>query len=163
MIITDKIDQEIYTLGQKLIDTTFFQASKNQVHHKKVTLFDHTMAVTRRAVKLCDLLEKKGKEINRQSVILAALCHDIGMIGRDVKYKSDFEAWGKHPEESAKLTREFFPDIEDQTLEIIRKHMWPLTTALPTCREEWILIQADKVTSYHDIRGSRRREDEDIN
>ena len=155
MNFEDKIDAEIYAIGAVLIDSPFFQRSKQQTHHRKSTLYDHTMDMTRHAVKLCDIYEKKHADephhLDRKNVIIAALCHDLGMIDRKEKYANDFQAWRQHPEESARLAKLFFPDIDDVALNAIRHHMFPITLSPPRNLTERIILQADKTISIYDI------------
>ena len=150
MEIRDRIDAEIYKTGAALIDSDFFQSSKNQIHHGRTTLYDHVIDVARVAVRLCNECSLRQKKVDRRSVILAALCHDLGMIGRDEKYANNSEACRIHPIESARLAKEYFPDISETALSAIRKHMWPLVPTMPTTREEWLVIRADKKASIDD-------------
>ena len=153
MEVRDRIDEEIYKIGAPLIDTDFFEQAKLQCHHKRTSLYDHTMGVARIAVKICDRCDANHFPIDRRSVILAALCHDLGMIGRDEKYTNGFVSCQMHPYESALLAAEYFPDIDDETLRAIRRHMWPATPLPPLTVEEWALIQADKMASLEDVTG----------
>ena len=160
MEIRDEIDREIYEVGKPLIDSEFFEATKNQAHHKKTTLYKHIMGVARWSVKICDRIEEHGRhDIDRRSVIIAALCHDIGMIGRDAKFANNFQACRQHPKDSAALMKEYFPDVDEATVKMVEKHMWPLHLTPPTSFEEWIVIQADKLASGDDI--SLKKSDKD--
>jgi len=153
---SDPINEEIYNCGKELIDSDFFAMSLKQVHHKKTSLYKHIMSVARHAVLLCNIYEAKGHKINRKRVILGALCHDLGMIGRKDLYSNDVTAWFRHPWISAKRAKQFFPDIDKETLRIIKRHMWPITFLPPVTPEEWILIKADKAASFDDLSGIDR-------
>jgi len=141
------IDQEIYNIGAVLLESELMNRAKTQRHHMSTTLYDHTMEVSRKSVMLCNKLEKRGKHVDRKNVIIGALCHDLAMVGRDEKYISGKEACKRHPIESAEIARDFFPDINDETVRTIERHMWPLTPDPPVSLEDWVVSQADKEAS----------------
>ena len=157
MQIRDEIDAEIYSVGAELIDSPFFQKAKQQKHHRHSTLDAHVHAVARWSVRLCDHYERKGKRVNRKQVIIAALCHDLGMIGREEKYARTTQAWRKHPGESERLAAQYFPEIRESALKSIHRHMWPLTLVPPLSLEQRILSRADKLASVGDVFHRKKR------
>ena len=79
--------------------------------------------------------------------MIAALCHDLGIIGRDRKYQSDSECFQCHAADSVRVAQRLYPDIDAKTLDAIRCHMYPLTRTPPKSAEGYILIAADKFCS----------------
>lgn len=150
MPINDEIDQEIYDVGAPLIDSRLMQKAKEQTHHGKTTVYDHTIAVTREALRICDHYRGQ-KELNRENVIIGALCHDMAMVGRYEKYRNNFITCIRHPKDSVIIAKEFFVDMDPAVKKIIRRHMWPLSLVPPTSVEEWIVLRADKVVSVKDV------------
>lgn len=130
-----------------IVSTPQFQKSLAQKHHKDTTLGLHTLEVKKAAVKICEVLDKVGVKTDVNSVTAAALCHDLGMVGRDELYKNDVECWTKHSKDSVETARELIPDMDEKTEKAIRSHMWPFTKHVPTSREGWILVAADKYAS----------------
>lgn len=144
MINENKIQNEIFERCGEIMKCSLMQESKEQVHHNCTTLYDHIMRVAEYTVLLCDECEAKGIPVDRQRVITAAVCHDLGIVGRARKFKSDTDAWVHHASCSVDETKKLLPGVDDKTLKIIEKHMWPITPVPPTCVEEWIILQADK-------------------
>ena len=130
-----------------IVSTPRFQKSLSQRHHRDTTLGLHTLEVKKAAVKICEALNKVGIKTDENVVTAAALCHDLGMVGRDELYKNDVECWTKHSGDSVEAARELIPDMDEKTEKAIRSHMWPLSSEIPTSREGWILVAADKYAS----------------
>ena len=49
------------------------------------------------------------------------------------------------------VAKKLLPDLSEKSEEIIRTHMWPVTSELPTCREGVIVSLADKVVAVRDF------------
>lgn len=140
-------DSDPDAITEYIVSTPRFQKSLAQKHHRDTTLGLHTLEVKKAAMKICRALDKLGVKTDENSVIAAALCHDLGMVGRDELYKNDVECWTKHSEDSVEAARKLIPDMDEKTEKAIRSHMWPLSKHIPTSREGWILVAADKYAS----------------
>ena len=145
-----KISEEILKYGEPVLRSEAFQAAYHQTHHLKGNLADHILNVTIEGVNLCRRLQKKKIDVDERTVVLACLCHDLGMVGRDEKYESRLESWKQHPEESLKQAKEICPDLDETAAAAIATHMWPIAGKAPRTREGRIVLAADKYASMID-------------
>ena len=102
------------------------------------------------AVKLCRDQMRKGVLLNEKDLVQAALCHDLGMVGRENKYKNALETCKRHPIDSAEIAKDIVPDLSPNAEQMILSHMWPLSTLAPQSREGRLLCRADKYASMAD-------------
>ena len=143
-----KYKDVIRKYGKEVLASKEFAEARTQVHHKYTTVANHTLFVTDTVIGLGRLLRKLHLcKPDEKTLVLAALCHDLGIIGRDVKFSSDSECYRCHPKESVKVTRRLYPKMDARTLNAIESHMYPLTKRPPHSAEGFILITADKICS----------------
>ena len=143
--------REILKEGQKVFATETFRKGLTQTHHRGTTVANHTLEVTDWALRIADALERKGISIDREEVLISALCHDLGIIGRDEKFSNTLQCWLQHPKDSVALAEELYPGLSSHTKRVIGRHMWPATPMFPTSREGWILDLADTIASMNDF------------
>lgn len=143
--------KEILQEGQKIFATETFQKGLTQIHHRGTTVVNHTLEVADWALRITDALEKKGVHVNREEVLLSALCHDLGIVGREEKFKNTFACWTQHPKDSVEIAERLYPDMTEHMKKVIGRHMWPATPMWPTSREGWILDLADTIASMNDF------------
>ncbi len=154
-----KIDSEIEYYGRDILNSEMMRKAFDQTHHLRSTVGEHTMRVTRAGVKLCHALEKLHIPVDVEAVVVASLCHDLGILDRDSKYSSTAECYKNHAEESVMIAKEMIPDLPEKAEEIIRRHMWPLHIGrVPNSVEAIVVTAADKYTSVVDLfKGSGKR------
>ena len=140
----------IIKYGSQILCSEEFQASFEQTHHYKTTVGDHTLGVTAEAVKFC-LRHGMTDEKTLSNVVTSCLCHDIGIIGRDEKFRNNLDTMIRHPGHSAQAYMDLTGEDNKRVLNAIRSHMFPLKPILPRYREGWILTLADKVSASQDI------------
>ncbi len=145
-----EICRTILEYGREIIESDIFKRAALQTHHLHGTVMDHTINVCVVSIWLCSRLKSRGAEVREKELVMAALCHDLGMVGRENKYKNSLDSWKGHPEESARIAREIIPDISPLTLEMILSHMWPLAGSPPSSPEAMLLCIADKYASMAD-------------
>ena len=146
----EAICQDIIQYGKEILTSDVFRQTACQTHHLQSTVMEHTMNVCIIAVKLCREKMRKGAQLNEKDLIQAALCHDLGMIGREKKYRHVVDTWMSHPAESAKIARKIVPDLSPDAEQMILSHMWPLSGRPPRSREGRLLCRADKYASMAD-------------
>ena len=134
----------------RILHSDIFEKAKHQPHHRDTTVAAHSADVARSAMKVCDLLEKHGIHTDKDKVVLASLCHDLGMVGRDEKYDSQYETCMEHPEESVEAVKEVLGEIDEETADMIRSHMWPMSKDMPDSKEALIVTLCDKTESVKD-------------
>ncbi len=145
-----EICSTILKYGKTVLESEIFKQAGYQHHHLHGTVQDHTINVCVVGVWLGRRLIRRGTQINEKDLVQAALCHDLGMVGRDSRYKDRIESWKAHPEESARVAQEILPELSDNARELILSHMWPLTGSAPSSNEAMLLNIADKYASMAD-------------
>ena len=146
----NEICNTILKYGREIMDSDVFREAASQTHHLHGTVLDHTINVCVVSIWLCRQLEKRGVRVDEKDLVRAALCHDLGMVGRESKYRGRLHSWRGHPEESAKIAREIVPDLSRGAEEMILSHMWPLAGSAPRSNEAMLLCIADKYASMAD-------------
>lgn len=144
-------DSDPDAISDYIVSTPRFQKALEQTHHKGTTLGAHTLKVKRAAVRISRALDKVGIKTDPNIVTAASLLHDLGMVGRDERYRNNVECWRKHPGDSVETAKELIPDLDEKTARAIRSHMWPLSLHIPTSKEGWIVVAADKYASVSDV------------
>ena len=154
----DRVRRVVERYGGDLLRSEVMRKAFQQRHHLRSTLGDHTIRVTRASVRIGQALQKLHVPVDMQAVVVGALCHDLGMVGRREKYGNNRECYRKHPKDSADLAKELVPDLPEKTEEIIRRHMWPMRQSpAPDSIEGVIVTAADKYSSVVDfLKGPRR-------
>ena len=144
------ISRDILQYGENILQSEAFQNASEETHHLRGSVADHTLTVCILAARICRIMQKHGITVNEKDLIQAALCHDLGMIGRDDLYKSRTDSWQSHPKKSASVARDLVPDLSTNAESMIRTHMWPVSGPHPRSREAVILNAADKWASAAD-------------
>ena len=148
----NEICDTIFEYGKDVLNSEIFCQAASETHHLHGTVLDHTINVCVVSLWLCRQMERRGITVNKKDLVQAALCHDLGMVGRNSKYKDRVDSWKEHPKESARIARELIPDLSPRAEEIIISHMWPLAGSHPTSNEGMVLCIADKYASMTDWR-----------
>ncbi|MBR0397217.1 MAG: HD domain-containing protein [Eubacterium sp.] len=148
-----KICRDIRRHGQDILRSELFQKAGNETHHLRSSVSDHSLYVSITGVRICHFLKHFGIRMNEKDLIQASLCHDLGMVGREDKYKTRRTAWRAHADESARLAKTVVPDINDTVKSMISTHMWPASGKRPETKEGAILTIADKYASIADWAG----------
>ena len=142
-------DLELY--GGEVLQSDEMKQAYDQTHHKWSTLGEHTMRVAMSSVMICYALRKLNIKVNIPLVVVASLCHDLGMLDRG-KFASLKESNAEHPKESVLVAKELVKDLPEEAESIIERHMWPLgETGAPDSLEGAIVSVADKYNAVKDI------------
>ncbi len=150
----EQIINIILKYGSEIISSAQFRQTFDQTHHLNTTVGDHTLGVAYEAVKLC-LVRGWTDESSLKNVVIASLCHDLGIIGRKEKYRNDAECYVKHPGDSVPIYMSVTGEKNDRVIDSIEKHMFPVKPGLPRYREGWILTLADKISSVKEKLGKQ--------
>ena len=144
------ISREILRYGKDILHSDIFRQAAGETHHLHGSVADHTVNVCIVSVRLCRFLKRRRIRVCEKDVIQAALCHDLGMIGRSSKYRDRRDSWRSHPKESIRAAHDLIPDMQDSVEEMILSHMWPVNGPRPRSREGMLLGTADKLASMAD-------------
>ena len=145
-----EIRREVKQRGEDVLKSNIFRSIMKQKHHNG-TVGAHSIGVAEDSVKIADALEKIGLHPDRDVLVHASLCHDLGMLDRYTKYRSNLETWIRHPREGLKNTKENFPEITQKEEDCIRHHMWPLALVPPHTLEGMIICIADKKSAMREV------------
>ena len=144
------VEAAITGSGSEILSSDIFKRAQTETHHARSTLSDHTLNVCILSLKLSRLLQKCHISVNDDDLVKAALCHDLGMVGREEKYDGRLDSWRSHSARSVEIARELIPDLSENSASMIRSHMWPLCGLSLDSKEAVILTAADKAASVAD-------------
>ncbi len=136
-----------------IIGSDVFKKCMNQMHHKHTTVGSHMIEVKDSAMAMCRAMQGMGFAVDDKSVLVAALCHDLGMADRDLIFSNNYQCWREHPKLSVLATKKLINDLDKKTEQAISNHMWPLSAHMPQSREAWIVMLADKYVSIRGVFG----------
>ena len=131
-------DKEYLSYIEDLLETTEVQRLADFVQHYHSTRLDHSISVSYNSYKLAKKWNGDGRATAR-----AGLLHDLFYYDwRTTKFDEGSHAY-MHPriaaENAAKLT-----ELSELEKDIIIKHMWGATLALPRYKESYIVTMVDK-------------------
>ena len=135
----DPTIREMCELGRDVLESRDMQALRTFHQHGVISRYEHCLSVCYIALRLAD---KWHVDVDRRSMVRGALLHDYYLYDWHEK-----EAWHKwhgfrHPRFAMENAQRDF-HLSEKEIEIIRKHMWPLTIIPPRCKEAWIVNGTD--------------------
>ena len=145
-----RIERIMQRYGKRILERPEFEQAMHQTHHRRTTVGKHTLHVAAAAIGICILLDKIHVHVKEEDVVNGALLHDLGILGRAEKYKNNHECLRKHAEDSVETAKKIIPDLNANTEDIIRNHMWPFSGTHPKTKEAVIVSAADKIASVRD-------------
>ncbi len=148
-----KINALLLAQGMDILLSDEFGEALVQTHHNVSTVASHTLGVAVVSLMICYLLMKLHIRTDTQRMTRAALCHDLGILGRDKKYRNNVQCCFRHPKDSVEVVRKLVVENDPALESAVVCHMWPLGPHLPKNREGIILSVADKISSCMEITG----------
>jgi len=145
---------EYYLIVDKILENPEFQRRKTFEHHGTITVYDHSLAVSKLAYKLAKLTKQDYK-----AAAISGLLHDFYYKPWQVKKeknKTNKEEKKKflekhgfvHAREAMENSKKYFPEYMDKKVEnAILRHMFPLNKIPPKYIVGWIVTIADKCVS----------------
>ena len=104
------------------------------------------------AYALCYALRKLNIKVSIPAVVVGALCHDLGILGRSEKFSSAKECSREHPKDSVEVARGIVGEMPEKTEDIIERHMWPAgESEAPNSIEGVVVSVADKYSAVKDL------------
>jgi len=148
----DRIKGDLMLYGNDVLKSEEMKKAFEQTHHQWSTVGEHTFRVAFSSVMICYALRKLNIKVSIPAVVVGALCHDLGILGRNEKFSSAKECSREHPKESVEVAREIVSDMPEGTEDIIERHMWPAgETEAPNSIEGVVVSVADKYSAVKDI------------
>ncbi len=118
-----------------------FISLKDENHHG-ITRLDHSLNVAKMAFKIAKKLKFKDIE----TVTRAALLHDFYV---DEEMEGKFSLYS-HPKVASINAKNYF-NISKKEVNAIEAHMFPMSQALPKCKEAWIVTLSDKMVAIYEM------------
>ena len=143
------MEEEYVKLMKCIIETDKYKSLKNYIHHKKISVYDHSIAVANLCYKYA---KKKNLNIDYKSLIRAALLHDYYLYDWHEKGKWHKPHGYKHPKIALENALKDYPDLNDIEKDSILRHMFPLTIIPPKYKEGWVLQKCDKEATLIDYK-----------
>jgi uncharacterized protein len=151
--------ETVKLVGAKIMASRQFQEADLQTHHHVTTVARHSFRVACICFCICHFLYVVFKiRTNWQLLIVCALLHDLGIIGRHYKYASNSECYTKHPVDSVDIADSLLGGLDDTARDIIGNHMWPVTPTRPRTIEGFIITVADKYSAMTDFMPMNHRQ-----
>ena len=148
----DRIKDDLMLYGNDVLESEEMKQAFQQTHHQWSTVGEHTFRVAFSSVMICYALRKLNIKVSIPAVVIGALCHDLGILGRNEKFSSAKECSIEHPKESVEVARELVNDLPEKTEDIIERHMWPLgESEAPNSIEGVVVSVADKYSAVKDL------------
>lgn len=149
-MLKNNYQEEFLNIINPIITHEEFLKRKEFMHHGKTTVFDHSMKVAYRAYKIA-----KKLKLNYKDAAIAGILHDFyykpwQSLDRNTPLlkKHGFV----HGNEASINSLKYFPSlVNDEILDAIKKHMFPLTITPPKYKLGWVLTLADKIESMEVI------------
>ena len=120
-----------------------FQKTRHHIQHGTMPVYRHCLDVAKQSIQINKAL---GLGCSERDLIRGALLHDYFLYDWHTQdYVSPHKLHGfYHPGRALKNAQQEY-QLTPRERDIIKKHMWPLTiSAMPMCREAWIVTMADK-------------------
>lgn len=156
--IREVAEDTVREVGAKVLASGQFQEADLQTHHGLTTVARHSFRVACICYLICRFLYVVFKiRTNWQLLILCALLHDIGIMGRELKYKNNRQCCRLHPKDSVAIAQDILGELDDTGRDIIEHHMWPMTIVPPHTIEGFIITIADKYSAMTDFLPANRR------
>lgn len=149
------IQSQIRAEASDILRSRNFNQMKSYIQHGNVTVNAHVMNVARYSIRFS---EKLHIPCSKRELIRGALLHDYFLYDWHIPDEENpHKLHGfYHPGIALRNALKEY-ELTEREINIIRRHMWPLTLVPPCCREAWIVTTADKwcslMETVHMLRG----------
>lgn len=141
------IKQDYKIVVNKILNSYQFKKRKKYLHHGKITVYDHSLKVSKKAYAIARKLRMK----HCNCIAIGGLLHDFydRPWQTNKEKKPFFKQHGfVHASEALKNSEKYFPDLmNDRIKNIILRHMFPLNITPPKYKEAWLVSAVDKIVS----------------
>lgn len=138
---------EFFNFISDIISLEQIQQLKNYTHHISTTRFQHSLNVSYYNYLIC-----KKLHFNACSAARAGLLHDLYYYRTKdyIHIKGEKRHIRSHPETALKNASELF-ELNNVEKDIILKHMWPFTIAVPRYKESFVIVFVDKYCAVMEL------------
>lgn len=138
--------EEYYKIVHEILIHPEFQKRKTYKHHGSITVYEHSLKVSKVAYALAKKFNKDYK-----SAAIGGLLHDFydKPWQEDTEKKPFFQKHGfVHAKQAMINANKYFPSLMNKKINnIIIRHMFPLNKIPPKYIESWFVTLADKYIS----------------
>lgn len=137
-------NDEIYMdIVKDIIENEMVQQMKQYRQHFSVSCFDHCLYVSYNLYLLC-----KKHKLDYVSAARAGLVHDLFLYDwrKRQEGRKGFHAY-THARAAYENAKKIF-NLNKKEKDIILKHMWPVTLAIPRYKETFFMTYVDKYFAY---------------
>ena len=110
----DRIKGDLMLYGNDVLQSEEMKQAFEQTHHQWSTVGEHTFRVAFSSVMICYALRKLNIKVSIPAVVVGALCHDLGILGRNEKFSSAKECSREHPKDSVEVARGIVGEMQVQ-------------------------------------------------
>ncbi|MGN0414414.1 MAG: HD domain-containing protein [Agathobacter sp.] len=141
----------LLTYGYRILECDLFADARMQKHHLRTDVASHSINTALFCIAFYKILSFFHIKLNIAMLVVAALAHDLGILGRSQKFSSNFECLKVHPKDSVTVIQGIIPNIDSKICDAIASHMFPLCPIVPNSKEAWLLSIADKCAACTDF------------
>lgn len=144
-------DEILLEYGYRILESDLFIEARRQKHHLRTDVASHSINTALFCIAFYKILDFFHIKLNITLLVVAALAHDLGILGRSQKFSSNYECLKGHPKDSVATIQKLIPDIDTKVCDAIASHMFPLCPVIPNSKEAWLLSIADKCAACTDF------------
>lgn len=147
-------DEEYMSIVKDIIENDLVNQMKQYRQHFTVSCFDHCLYVSYNLYLLC-----KKHKLDYISAARAGLVHDLFLYDwrKRQEGRKGLHAY-THPKTAYENAKKIF-NLNKKEKDIILKHMWPVTLAIPRYKETFLMTYVDKYFAYSErkIKGDLKK------
>ncbi|MDH8677492.1 HD family phosphohydrolase [Fusibacter bizertensis] len=136
----DRLNEYI-DLTHEILVHSKVKSMSSFIQHGTTNCYDHSLYVSYISYRVC-----KRLRLDYKSAARGALLHDFFLYDWHIPGNSEGLHGFSHPKKAHDNALKFFK-LNNLEREIILKHMWPLTLAVPTKLEVFVVVFVDKYCS----------------
>lgn len=121
--------------------------TKGFIQHSDMSVYQHCCHV---AYICCVICIRLNLDVSWEEMIRGALLHDYFLYDWHNTPPFNFRHAFGHPTMAMKNALMDYP-LTEKEMQIIQRHMWPLTIVPPTCKEAWVIVLADKICTLLEV------------
>ncbi|MCL1950423.1 MAG: HD domain-containing protein [Turicibacter sp.] len=139
--LKDIYDEEFVDIVEDLLDHVLVIGLEDCRHHIKTSRLQHCLGVSYRCYRIC-----KRFGWDYVSAARAGVLHDFYHYDSETDHEDKvvgLRHLRTHPQLALKNARDHF-ELNPVEIDIIAKHMWPITFMPPRYKESWLIVAVDK-------------------
>ena len=140
-------DKEYMEIVKDIINNQTVADMKKYRQHYDINTFEHCLNVSYISYRIC-----KKLKLDYKSMARGAMLHDLFLYDwRNSKKQLNLDGYHAfvHPKIALENASKLY-NLNDKEKDIIVKHMWPVTLALPKYKETFIITLVDKYSALQE-------------